>query len=240
MVSMTFFLSQLTVSASIWGTSGMEELTGNRTSVLNGGGVDATSLWADDGNPLNGYEFSISWEITQTQNDHWLYTYTLNAPLKEISHFILEVTEDDFPFNIYDETTGPYVCPKKYTSDSGNSNPLLPNDIYGIKFDFGGNEVTYKIETDRAPVYGVFYAKDGVNNLQPDSSGKKPDNKEKIVAWSNALNNPDYQINEDLTISDFIVRPNGNPTEPVATPLPSALVLFASGLFVLTRFRKKI
>ena len=40
----------------------------------------------------------------------------------------------------------------------------MPEDIYGIKFDACGNatDVTISFDSDRAPVWGDFYSKDGI------------------------------------------------------------------------------
>ena len=113
--------------------------------------------------------FNIAWDITQCADDLWTYTYSVTGDTKGLFHFILEVTEDGEDFN-----------------------------IYGVKFDFGDTMLTYTMVTDRAPVYGVVYTKDGTEA------------REDVVAWSNALNYSDYKTNEvELAIIDFIVRPDG-------------------------------
>jgi hypothetical protein len=108
----------------------------------------------------------------------------------------------------------------------GNSNPLMPNALFGVKFDFGGLQPTYTIITDRAPVWGVFYGKDG-------KDGK--DGGTNVVAWAEALNYADYRTREGLSTNDFIVRPNG--VESISeVPLPGAAWLFVSGLLGISSF----
>ena len=218
MVIAAAILFYQSVSAAIWGGPASEDdLTGNRTSDT-GGGVYSTESWDTGG-------FSIDWVIVKTQDDHWLYTYEINTPDKYISHFLLEVTEDS-AFTVYNTESGPDEAPRNYSESK--LNPLMPNSMYGIKFGYGGSTVTYVLETDRAPVYGVFYAK----------NGKK--NQDLMVSWSNALNYSDYKTNEALSINDFIVRPDSEPNTPVNTPVPPTIILFASGFLFLTGIRRKI
>ena len=217
-------------AAPIWGSDASLELTGSRTSPA-ASGVDATCQWDNGG-------FEIEWDISQVSPTNWDYTYkiTINKverKIKDISHFILEVTNDGNPFNIVD-IDGKSEGPQEWSSSSGN--PSMPNSIYGVKFDFGSKSnankdefgyIEYHIVTDRAPVYGGFYAKNGV-----DDGGN-------VVAWNNALNFSDYKINEGLTTTDFIVRPNGAPI-----PEPATILLMGTGLlgiigFSRTRLNKK-
>jgi hypothetical protein len=211
------------IGEPIWGTSAAGEFSGSRDSGT-GRGIYATEDWA-------GGNFLLKWEITQNL-DLWTYQYTITTAgsnyknkkngetqEKDISHFILEITEAE-PFIFehgYEENyiEGPALW-EKYSEDNKKTsgNPDMPNDIYGIKFDFGGNPVTYTIVTEREPVYGVFYAKGGKSNRND------------LVAWSTALKYEDYQSNLDLTTTDFIVRPDG--VAPV--PEPATMLLFGAGL----------
>lgn len=190
----------------IWGSDASGELTGGRTSPT-ASGVDATQQWDNGG-------FTIDWDISQGDDDLWTYIYTVTGETKGLSHLILEVTEDNNPFNIYNGTSIPYEGPQKWSLST--SDPLMPNPIYGVKFDFGGTAVTYTMITDRAPVYGVFYTKDG------------KDEGVDVVAWSNALNSSDYKTNEGLTTTDFIVRPDGI----TSIPDPAAIFLLGSACLI--------
>ena len=226
-VILIFFLclSSLSANAAVWGSSAHDELISSRSSNMAGGssnGVTATSPWDDGG-------FDISWDIRQA-NGIWTYVYTVNVvedadKVKEVSHFILEVTNDGEQFDILPGSDSPHEGPQWW--DESGSNPNMPNPIYGVKFDYGGGVVTYTMVTDRAPVYGVFYAKDGRHSGTP------------VVAWVNALNYEDYQTNELLTEMDFIVRPDGvegNGNGEV--PAPSTIILFGSSLVLLCRFKR--
>lgn len=190
----------------IWGSDASGELIGGRTSPA-ASGVDATQQWDNGG-------FTLDWAISQGDDDLWTYIYDVTGDTKGISHLILEVTEDDDPFIIYDGTSLPYEGPVEWSLS--RSNPLMPNPIYGVKFDFGDTIVRYTMITDRAPVYGVFYAKDGT------------DGGVDVVAWSNALNSSDYKTNEVLTVTDFIVRPDGI----TSIPDPAAVFLLGSACLI--------
>jgi hypothetical protein len=207
----TLSIAALALSATpawalpIWGSSGLGELTGSRNSGTDGG-VYATKSWANGG-------FNISWDISfDDDTDLWTYQYHVTVPRKEVSHWLLEVTQDSDSVLI-DGSSSEAVAPTTYTSTSnGNSNPLLPNPIYGVKFDYGDLDEVYTLVTDRAPVYGVFYAKDGKDGGQD------------VVAWSTALSSADYKTNESLTATSFIVRPNGkhvNDPDPDPDPDPN-------------------
>ena len=200
----------------IWGTDASDQLTGSRSSS---NGIDASASW-------DGGAFELGWNISWDQpNGLWTYQYTVNVTRKDPSHFILEVTEDGENFNTYQGTDAKVVLPPQVWHQD-ESNPDMPNNIYGVKFDFGGDPVIYTIVTDRAPVWGVFYAKDGKDNLDPTL--------DKVVAWSNALNY-DYKNDISLTENDFIVRPDG----VTVVPLPGAVWLFGSGLVGLVGGKRK-
>ncbi|NMC74020.1 MAG: hypothetical protein GYA56_06655 [Geobacteraceae bacterium] len=205
------------LAEAVWGTDATAELQGSRTSGA-GGGVTAMDGWK------NG-NLTLSWFISRNaDNGLWTYTYRLETTKKDPSHFILETTRSETPLAILAGSSPNIEGPRTW-SMSG-SNPQMPNDIFGIKFDFGGNPVTYTLVTDRSPVYGVFYTKDG------NSGG------EWAVAWSNALNFPEYRSNPYLTSLDFIVRPDGE-AQPSAVPLPAALWPFASGIVGLVALRQR-
>jgi hypothetical protein len=202
----------------IWGTAVTEsDLSGLRTSDRESDqyGIYAAGLWADGG-------FTISWNIALT-SEFWTYTYTLTGIKKKISHFILEVTKDEFDINILE---GSSPVDDQYSEDGlaktwASSNGITFNDLYNIKFGLRDDKtVTYTLVTDRSPVWGVFIAES---------------KKEGIYARSTALSQEDYKNDTGLTKYDFIARPNGG----AAVPAPPTMLLVGAGLIGLAGLGRK-
>lgn len=157
-----FFFALLLVaviSGSAWGLT----YTG---SITSGDGLFGTAAWSTGA--------SLSWVVVyDVDSNLWTYTYTFSVDRKSPSHEIIEVSSGDTPFtsvNIKDYTgiggTGEIEGPKTFTPGDGNSNPGMPGNIYGIKWDSSPNGLsdTWTLVTDRQPMWGDFYAKDGKDN----------------------------------------------------------------------------
>lgn len=130
--------------------------TGSRSTPV-GSGIYGQGGWASSG-------FVLSWNITQNGN-LFTYVYTIEGgtndlTFKDVSHFIIEVSPTFTAANLLPGSDSPLEGPDIYTEDDGN--PSMPSNVYGVKFDFGGEApFTYTLITDRMPVWGDFYAKDG-------------------------------------------------------------------------------
>jgi len=127
--------------------------SGSLSSAPNGG-LYATSFWATSS--------SFSWDVSYSdQTGLWTYDYTWTGLTKALSHIIVQVSDTFDEINIYDGTTASYELDNFVP---GSSNPGIPDDIYGLKFETSGDPTTYDftIVTDRAPMWGNVYAKDGV------------------------------------------------------------------------------
>jgi len=106
-------------------------------------GVTATTA-----NDWDTRGFSIEWQIAPNGNQ-WINEYTVTATKKDVSHMLLEITDDGLPFDIYDGSS-PFGEIKTW-SKSGDQD--LSNPLYGGKFDFEGLwPVIYTLITNRAPV----------------------------------------------------------------------------------------
>ena len=169
------------------------------------------------------FSFSISWNVSQDINtDLWTYEYTLSATKKDVSHFIIEVSDGAAQNNFSQLSAngkllsfGDKNSKVNYLgSNQGKSNPGYPSstEIYGIKFDTGELSTTYKLTTDRSPVWGNFYAK----------GGRDKDSRQFVHVYNSALAVGNYNSDEKI---DFIVRPNGTPI----VPEPASVVLFLTG-----------
>lgn len=189
-------LSQSADAALLWGTSAVSELTGSRDF---NDGITATGAWEDS--------FTISWEITEL-NGTWQYKYCVDGD-KDLSHLLLEVTEGcGVPI-----FSGNQFLEPELFSPGHPSNPGLPVGIWGVKFEGEGCFIFY---SDRAPVYGDFYAKSGTGTY----------------AFNDGLLNPD-----SCNILDFIVRPDGN-ERTIPTPEPASAALFVLGAMALVVRRR--
>ncbi len=177
-----------------------------------------TNAWASDST-------YIHWEVNQNTDNTWRYSYTFSVPSKDISHFILEVSEN---FNIsnlssltsgYSYESGESGDPRIYSPDDpGNSNPFLPDGgIFGIKFSKNSSSTTYEWEFDttRAPMWGDFYAIDG----------KKDNTTPSVIPWAY---NAGFGINTLIDDGKHIAVPD---TKTVI-PLPGAVLLGLLGISV--------
>lgn len=194
-------------------------------------GLDGTGRWSTSS--------SISWEIGwDDSKQFWTYEYTLDLNRKDISHIILELSDDPgSEFTKTDFIGGPYAGefgsqkkPKSlsyeiglFSSKNGGSNPYLPEAVYGVKIDLPGSlqssDFTFWFATTRDPVWGDIYAKSG-NGTTISNAG---------FAAIDPLSAP-----SDGTVDYHLLVPDGaslGPTSaPASVPHPSALVGLISAL----------
>lgn len=182
--------------------------------------------WAAEG-------LSIAWEVELLDDETptWEYSYTLTVPGKDVSHFIIETSEslalvsdvtasvdledEDGVFDTYNDT------------DQGSSNPNIPGDIWGVKFDLDEDtqSVTLSFTTPRMPVWGDWYAKGGGG---PVASW----------AYNSGFGDPDTDPlglpPDDSTVTDHIVVPD---TVGIPEPATMFTLLFGGALAVWRRRR---
>jgi len=187
------------------------------------GGIDGTGNWITD--PAG---MSFEWEVTQNADNSWHYSYVFTHPVGETSHFILEVS-DNFTANDIFNLAG----------DVGNveigefgvddpSNPNIPGNMYGIKFEDATGLVTaFSFDSFRVPVWQDFYSKDGVAGEFADAGPRGG-----IV---NAAWNTGFALYDDDPIApaadgsiDYHILAPDSVTNPV--PEPTTLMLLGSGL----------
>lgn len=116
-----------------------------------GGGMIATAGW-DGGNA------TLSWSVSES-GGVWTYDYRWLTESKALSHIIFSVSETFTRANILAGTTAGWSL--GWFGDEGNSNPGIPDLIYGLKFGGNDTDESFRIVTDRAPRWDDFSAKDG-------------------------------------------------------------------------------
>lgn len=187
------------------------------------GGVGGSGLCGTDG----WSDALLSCVVTSPNEnqEYWSYVYTFRVDEKAISHIILEVSPG---LELYGRDLD-YEGPKTWSPDN-NSNPGLPGYIYGLKWDFKDLlEVTITIITNRAPMWGDFYAKDGKDNVDGEWQ------------WVYAFNSM-FGMSTNSPIGNgnaggFVLVPDTTPT-PAALE-PGTLILLAAGLLGVGGFAKK-
>ncbi len=133
-------------------------------SLSSGGGLNGNGDW------ITGNS-TVSWEVKRV-GSQWSYKYQINAAARDVSHFILELSDgaaaDDFSdISLIDDGGNDVDYEMEFETftptGQGNSNPGLPDDIYGIKIgpDDDVKSMQFSFTTIRQPVWSDFYAKGG-------------------------------------------------------------------------------
>ncbi len=185
------------------------------------GGLVANDYWADASTTL-------SWTVSETASEFWNYSYTLHVPRHAVSHLILE-TSVDLPASEITNVTGSFIdgeCWELgwFTPEDGNSNPGMPGSMYGIKFELGGEytDLSFSFDCPRVPVWGDFYAKNGVGGGEPST------------LWNAGFSTPDpWAAPTSGSLLQHVVRPDTEySTQPPGdnSPEPATwLLLLATG-----------
>ncbi len=203
-------------------TGSISKLTGGVTGVPG-------SNWMTD-NPR------LSWVVTWTGTSwNYAYNYSVDKP-GGVSHLIIETSPTFTAQNIWGFSGFSKATIDTWTRTAqGNSNPFMPlSGIYGIKFESfnpTGQYVSIAFNSDRAPVWGDFYVKDGkvggVDNAVWNAGFTDID--------TDPLNDPaNGSIAYHILRPDTHSQPNPSPNIPEAT----AMVLGPSGLAMIVALEK--
>jgi len=172
-------------------------------------GIDATGAWQS---PVTTFDWTV-----EMKTGYWNYDYTLALPEGggATSHFILETSLDLTAADIFDVyingQSSSFDGPQTWLATEP-SNPGLPGDIYGIKFDDLTETMTLRINFNsyRVPVWADFYAKDG-------NAGGQGTN----AAWNAGLLVADPTVAAgNGTINNHILAPDTEIVQPPPGPTP--------------------
>lgn len=199
-------------------------------SLTSGDGLVGTKKWQTNA--------EFSWAVDfDPVTLIWTYDYSLTVKKKDISHIIIELSSTFGPDNIFAGTTNGYEI-GTFGESQGASNPYIPSDIYGIKFEPTADTTHYEftIVTDRSPMWGDFYAKGGktsgvwntIYNDGFDQIDLDPD----ITLYPSSMETVWYHILVPDTTSF-----GGFPL--VSIPEPATMLLLCSALGMLGMRRRK-
>lgn len=114
------------------------------------------------------YTLSISWTVTDTDHTYpthpWKYSYTFQHDGNQaaISHLIIEGSEGIQEDDIIGLSGAKNLDVGLQQAQSGN--PDIPEGLWGIRVEPTGSDVkslTFSFYSNRVPVWGDFYAKNG-------------------------------------------------------------------------------
>lgn len=203
------------------------------------GTLTGTEQWASDA--------TFSWTVSDEEADcnGWHYSYTLTVLGKDISHVTTEVSSTFELSNLL----GPIDDPGNILTDGsldlygpglhGGSDPGIPAGMKGIKVDTTDDtkSITWSFCSDRVPVWGDMYAKDG------KSGGND------VYLYNTGFNangpggtdtDPDIGVNPAASgsVQNHILVPDSlSDPEGPGIPEPSTSLLGVVGLMMILRRR---
>ncbi len=123
------------------------------------GEIAGTGLWVVEGLKGGWHGTTMSWNVSRNPDSSWHYSYTLDVYAGAVSHLIIETAGDFDPSEIFN-ASHPFQFG---LFGPGPGNPNMPGDMVGLKFEpVWGTTLTVSFDCWREPVWGDFYAKNGI------------------------------------------------------------------------------
>jgi len=118
-----------------------------------------------------GNTITMSWTVTNEDASHpgydWRYSYEFNIGAKKtaLSHIIIETSPSFTRADIIGIAGAALECVELQKVQSGN--PDMPSDVYGLRFSPNSEtlDAQFSFFSDRAPVWGDFFAKGGHGDI---------------------------------------------------------------------------
>lgn len=162
----------------------------------------------------------LSWNISQS-NGQYTYVYSWSkldgsALAGTPSHMLLEVSPTYTSANTLSTTPrrGDVTAPTTFDgASSGNSNPSLPGSLFGIKFDYEAN--SYTLVTDRAPIWGDLYSKNGRTGSAGSGNSRAFN-----AAWNSGFGTDPTASTSNFT--NWVPTPDTVSSAVTIVPLPPA------------------
>lgn len=227
MKRIVFLIMAGAVTFNAW--AALSTITGSLSTPSNEGLISGGITWSGDEEGL-----TVFWEVSRLEDHTWHYQYTFTNgdgnPLKMlVSYFIVSVS-DNLTYSDVFNFGGDAESYELKTFGPGPSAPGFPEDqtIWGLKIELGGDQLTAEFSSNRAPMWGDFYAKDGGN---PKNYAYNGDLGVKVSNPHDCQNVPIDEYGNSLF---KVLVPDAVP-EPA--PEPASLLMLALGSLLLIKRR---
>jgi hypothetical protein len=227
MKRIVFLIMAGAVTFNAW--AALSTITGSLSTPSNEGLISGGISWSENEEGL-----TVFWEVSRLEDHTWHYQYTFTNgdgnPLKMlVSYFIVSVS-DNLTYSDVFNFGGDAESYELTTFGPGPSAPGFPEDqtIWGLKIELGGDQLTAEFSSNRAPMWGDFYAKDGGN---PKNYAYNRDLGVKVSNPHDCQNAPIDEYGNSLF---KVLVPDAVP-EPA--PEPASLSMLALGSLLLIKRR---
>lgn len=141
-------------------------ITAGSITASAGGGLHATDGWSTSATVL-------SWTVDRTGN-LYTYNYSFSVPTGDVGSVVLQVGNSFTAADVGRGSTAGWAL-NRYPVVQGGV-PGSQAAIKGLTWDASGRSASWRVVTDRAPMAGSFFARDGSDNALYAYSGTLIDN----------------------------------------------------------------